>query len=305
MSFTPPDPIPAAAPTGGPCQPWTDINTVRDRCASSPEDLPNPALTYGIELASLVLWDATARQYGLCQRTIRPCWEGDHNNGFGATGQPAHRWWSDNLHPSMHTSTGLYRDLRANGVCGCRVEQLRLPGPIAWVTEVMVDGVALDPTSLAIRTTGHRARKVILRVDGEFWPCCNNLIEDPTEVPTEPRNCPAWQVTYVQGQPVPYLGQEAAAVLAEQFARQVCGASGCDPNMTANLTRVARRGVTKEYDPKKLRDPKTGRLRTGLYAVDEWVDAVNPHGRHRTPAIIRPDDPERRRLWSWVDAIPA
>ena len=265
----PPDPLPASIPTEGPCHPWTDITTVRERCAATDTTtIDDTAIEFAVDLASLVLWNATGRRYGLCLRTVRPCW----------TGCPEWRR------------------------CSCWLPEIYLRAPIAAVDEVMVNGVALAATAYRIQTVGPDARRTLVRVDGEPWPCCNDLELDPTVVPVGTQYCDAWYVRYWQGRAVPTLGVTAASLLAEQIARQYCTTAGCDDNMTANLKRVSRRGVTKEYDANVDRDDKTGRIRTGIKPVDDWILAVNPHGRVRQPAIIRPDDPWRHNLWQLIDA---
>jgi hypothetical protein len=167
----------------------------------------------------------------------------------------------------------------------------------------MAAGVALPLTTFRIKTAGPDARRALLRLDDEAWWCCNDLTDDPTVAAVD-NGCPAWQVTYWQGRPVPQIGQDMAAMLAEQCARQFCTGTGtgCDDRMVAGLTRISRRGVTREYDPAALKDETTGMTRTGLPLIDKWIDSVNPHGRRRPSAIIRPDDPQRRSIWSWVDA---
>lgn len=285
----PPDPM-LSAPREGPCQPWTTIDEVRNRCvpAISTTELPDEAITFGIDLASLVLWGATGRRYGLCLRTIRPCYDGLDGCGCDLT--------------SWLTSYGPLDRTWVPG-CGCTLPELILPGPIASLVSVIADGVAVPPAALRIKTAGPNARHAILRVDGESWWCSNDLYGDPTVIATD-GGSPAWQVTYWQGRPVPDVARGLAALLAEQFARGFCGGQ-CDDRMVPGLTRISRRGVTREYNPADLKDPVTGQTRTGLPGVDAWISSVNPHGLVRRSAIIRPDDPARLRLWSWIDETGA
>ncbi len=288
----PPDPLPASVPLEGPCQPWTDIAAVRARCGLLDTVVDDTALQFGIDLASLVLWGATGRRYGLCKRTVRPCYAGR---------RVEHSFYNpaEYQHPVLATTLGGVTLYRAPLVgCGCSIPELILDGPVAIVERIVADGVDVPLASLKIKTAGRNARRAVLRVDGESWPCCNDLNEDPT-VANPGSSCPAWQVTYWQGRAVPALAQEMAGILAEQFGRARCEAD-CDNNMVAGLTRVSRRGVTKEYNQDLIKDPN-GAMRTGIDLVDSWLRTVNPNKLKRRPRIVRADDPDRDRIWEWVD----
>ncbi len=298
--------IPTTVPSEGPCQPWTTVADVRTRCnlpaPPTPGALTDEALDFGIELASLILWAESGRRYGLCQRTFRPCSASGYDHSFRVSTQ----WPSPTAYPpnSQSLSWGpvdVFNSWPRLGGCGCSLPELVLPGPIAWVDQIMYDGVALDLNQVRIKLSDPNPRRALVRVDGESWWCCNDLDADPTVVPVNPRSCPAWQVTYWVGRQVPTSAVVAVSKLAEQFARQFCDDSGCDANMNQNLRRVARRGIVKEYDPALLTDDE-GRRATGISVADEWVRAVNPHGRKRAPVVVRADDPEPRRIW---DLIPA
>ena len=277
---------------------------MRARCGLTVAEVSDEALTFGIDLASLILWGESGRRYGLCLRTVRPCWEGDRNHGFTTSTSwrsPA----SYPLTPLTVAGTGgavdVYPTWPRLRECACHLPELLLPGPIAWVEEIMVDGVPVNLGNVAIRVDGTNARRVLTRNDGESWYCSNDLERDPTVVPLAPEPGPAWQVRYWRGRQVTDTMQIIAGKLAEQIGRQFCQDANCDANMVQGLTRVARRGVVKEYDPSAIRDDN-GQVATGLRVVDDWLRTVNPHGRKRAPAILRADDPERRRMWRLVDA---
>ena len=70
------------------------------------------------------LWEATGRVYGTCTVTVMPC------NDWGVL---CGACWSN------------FRG------CACIfVPEVKLPGPVASVTEVVIDGVALDPDAYRI-----------------------------------------------------------------------------------------------------------------------------------------------------------
>ena len=297
MTFVPPNQIPTA-PLEGPCQAWTDIAGVRAACNLLATEADDAAVQFGIDLASLVLWTAMGSRYGLCRHTMRPCWEGDHNGAFGASDRRRDAADYPDYIPSVDgqvQSTGVWLD-RGAWSCSCHLPSLTLPGPLAAVESVQVDGVALPLAGFKIKTLGHGARRHLLRVDGDVWPCCNDLNEDPTVVPAQAGGCPAWAVTYWQGRAINSTTKAMAEILAEQFAKIRCNKS-CD-GVNSGLTRVARRGVVKEFTKSDLK----GGIETGHPLVDPWITAVNPHRQIRRAAVVRADDPGRRRLWSWVDA---
>jgi hypothetical protein len=285
MSF---DPTPYA-PTEGPCDPWITIADVR-ACGLDEATVPDSAVQFGIALASRVLWAKTGRRYGICRRTAKPCSTGEHDWAFVGI--------SENRHDDMNQHVHRHQP----GACRCWLSALELPGPIAAVESVVYDGVVLPETAYAVKTTGHRARRVVLRIDldssgnPERWWNHNDIYRDPTAsvLPDLPDEIsPAWQVTWHQGRAVPEEGQGAAAILAEQFARARCGGPCTEP-ISTGLTQVARRGSTRKYDP-----PTKGR--TGNPIVDEWIGSVNPFGRVRGSWPVRADTTEPRRLWDWIE----
>lgn len=80
--------------------------------------------------AQLLLWAATGRQYGLCTRTVTPCWV---PSGCSA--------W-----------------------CGVDYTRIRLDAPIHSIVEVTVDGAVVDPA------TYHVADYLWLVSTGDPWP---------------------------------------------------------------------------------------------------------------------------------------
>ncbi|MGH1490560.1 MAG: hypothetical protein ACRBK7_14415 [Acidimicrobiales bacterium] len=279
----------------GPCQDWTTEAEAVARCNNT--TLTTEAWTFGIALASVVLWNATGRRYGVCRRTVRPCYSGTHHHGFGPTGAARARQRTiDAL-----TSTAAGYDIDDAPIvwpCSCGPDMLTLPGPIEAVESILYAGQTLPTTAYRIRTAGHRARTALLRLDGDTWWCCNDLDADPTVAATD-QGCPAWQVTYWQGRQLPDLARNVASILAEELAKSFCG-EACDQKLHSNLVQISRRGVTKQYDPKAVKGTD-GLTRTGLTPVDAWIAAVNPNGRTRQSAIIRADDPENRRIWEWIE----
>jgi hypothetical protein len=111
---------------------------------------------------------------------------------------------------------------------------------------------------------------MLVRVDGESWPRCNDLTKADTEVGT-------WSVTFTVGQPVPEGGKWAVGELACQLLR---AARGEDCRLPRTVSRLVRQGVTIEF-PDMVELFKNGL--TGLYLVDLFIKSVNPAGlTHRS-----------------------
>lgn len=220
------------------------------------------------------LWNWSGRQYGLCPVTIRPCRESclDWNTTYRGHGRgnsyPGLPWYggAGQLQPAL--IGGEWFNLpcgnSCSGPCSCGpVEQVDLGGGVDSVTEVRIDGVAL--ASNAYRVDNSRW---LVRTDGGTWPDCQDMSADPeTDDGT-------FSVTYLNGVPVPPGGQLAAAALACELARQVCGGAGCKPPSRA--TRVSRQGVEISFDG--LAEVWT-RGSVGIFVVDTWLASVNTRRR--------------------------
>jgi hypothetical protein len=158
------------------------------------------------------------------------------------------------------------------GACSCEPRcAVWLPGPVAGVVEVVVDGVVIDPSRYRV---DNRTRLVGL--DGQCWPDCQNMnLESPDEG--------TFQVTYLRGKPLPMAGQIAAGLLACEFLK-ACQGQAC--GLPANISSLTRQGVQIEMvDPTdELNDGLTG-----IRQVDQFIRAVNPKNLLRRPRVLSPD----------------
>jgi hypothetical protein len=95
-------------------------------------------------------------------------------------------------------------------------------------------------------------------------------------------------LTLAVGQNPPPMGRSAAAALAAEMLRsdpryEALGAGDTRP--AARLTSITRQGVTMTFaDPADLM--RNGM--TGVYAVDLFLQAVNPTGARFQPKVITP-----------------
>lgn len=163
------------------------------------------------------------------------------------------------------------------GACGCLgAREVRLygnPGRSS-IVEVKVDGMVLDPTAYRLDPGA-----LLVRLDGEPWPMCQDLAKADTEPGT-------WSVTYTPGVPVDGLGAAAAGRLAAEFVK-ACADGQCDLPVT--VTQVVREGVTLTLGVGAFPGG-----RTGIREVDAYLERWNPHGL-TTPSTVHSPDVRRPR----------
>lgn len=272
-----PIPGPVTSPDEGPCTwpleitcipNWTDYTlAVREAAAA---------------WATYIVWALSGRQYGPCSVTLRPCSPRCGNTiGYlafpvgqgGFTGGTA-PWmipWIDN---------GVWRNCGCTGGCSCRARcEVPLPGPVATIDEVRIDGLVLSST--AYRLDSYRGIPVLVRTDGECWPECQDMGLGTDQPGT-------FAVTYRRGVEVPRAGQIAAGELAAEFARACAGQDCALPQQLASLSR---NGVEVQVaDPTALFENGL----TGVANVDLFIKAVNPYRRGARARLYAPDAPPVR-----------
>jgi hypothetical protein len=262
----------------GPCQNWPPI------CDDFPEE-PTQAqqnlIDLAIQAATEALWNRTKRQFGLCALTLRPCreecWPSSQWGAWSPYWQNTGSWsW-----PFPALVGGQWINM-ACGACGdhcscATLSQVKLPYPIADVSEVKVDGVALN--AAAYRVDDFR---ILVRLDGDDWPRCNDLNLADTEVGT-------WSVTATYGHQVPTLGQLAVGQLSNEIYKS-CIKNGGSCLPAATVQQVTRQGVTKVFFDAETAFKK-GKI--GLYYPDLFIQTYNPSGTGM--ATIYDVDGSRRR----------
>jgi hypothetical protein len=275
------NPLPTA--TGGaafgPCQAW-ELS-----CPAFPDDTSEELQATAAMIATEVLWSRTKQQFGVCSVTLRPCrkdclpagpWIPQVGGWYDFTGGV----WP---FPQPALIGGAWINI-ACGMCstGCscsHVSEVRLPYPVAAITEVKVDGVVLPPSAYRVDNFN-----LLVRLDGEDWPQCNDLNLEDTEVGT-------WSVTADYGQEVPELGKLAAGQLATEIAKRCVNASGC-LLPTGTIQEVTRQGVKQVFfDANKAFAGGT----IGLYWADLFVKTYNPTGSNLA-LIYDIDGPKHRRV---------
>lgn len=243
----------------GLCETWTPVWS----CA-----LPTGSYAVSgvaLQMASETLYALSGRQFGLCTETVRPC----RRDCYGDT------WplgWTEYGYPHPALIGGRWFNLgcaTCTSGCSCAsVSEALLPGPVYDVVQVKVDGIVL--VTGAYRVDDNR---VLVRLDGDEWPVCNDLSLPDTEVGT-------WSVTLRRGVPVPPLGEVAAGILAREYMNLLLCSEEC--GLPQQVQSISRQGVNITYlDPNEVF--QNGR--TGLYVPDIFIQTYNPDG-HRSPAKV-------------------
>lgn len=231
-----------------------------------------------ISLAGQTMQLLTGFRVGGCPVTVRPCMRGCETRTWraypvrGYSGSTP--WWPVNLGGQwLNIGCGAHSD-----GCSCsRTSEVRLASATSEVTEVKVDGAVLDPIHYRLDPGG-----ILVRLDGESWPLCQNLGAPDTEDGT-------WSITYVPGTPVDGLGAVAAGWLALEYAKALIGQ---DCALPTTVTQVVRLGVTMTLAPGSFPDGKTG-----IRIVDDYTARWNPYGHLGSPvAVYNLDLPSHRAV---------
>lgn len=270
--------VSAVTPSNPPglCEVWEPIWT----CA-----LPTSAYAItgdAVQIASEILWALTARRFGLCTITLRPCRSSCYDSSWGGWND----WWEYGTYPTPTLYNGLWYNITCGSCtdgCSCTtLSEVILPGPVYEVTSVKVDG------SILIKNTDYRLddyRKLV-RLGGNEWPLCNDLNLEDTESGT-------WSVTISQGVPVPRLGRIAVGVLATEIAKMLICDSTCA--LPKSVQSLSRQGVNMTFfDPTEAFENK----RTGLYIPDLFISTYNPNGLRQPSRVYDLDSMQNSRLFN-------
>lgn len=256
----------------GPCEPWTTAALMEAGCLASLDTVDSDLADQTALMAGEVLFALSGLQFpGVCEATVRPCrmvqgvtppgwWVAQW--GYGAFGYCSCR-------PYTHRS------------CDCpSADEVRLAGfPVTSIQQVLLDGAVVDPDRYVIAD-----EQYLTRIDGETWPCCQDLGGDPQHDEN------TWEVTYTYGRPIPEAGKVAALTLACELYRALAGE---ECNLPERIQSITRQGVSVAIlDPMSFLDEG----KTGLYVVDLFLKAYNPKGRRRRGHIASPDVGSHRSL---------
>ena len=255
----------------GPCTPWDVIWP--ESCDLS---TASPATTgYAVQAATEVLWSLTGQHFGLCTVTLRPCRRECSEVPWPGTQWPAIS--PGQTYPMPTWINGEWLNLTC-GVClqGCScatISEAVLPAPVYDIVQVMLDGSPMVTGSY--RVDDYR---LLVRIDGDTWPVCNDLTKNDTEVGT-------WSVTARFGEPPTALASIALGELACEFKRALAGE---DCQLPQNVQSLVRQGVSITFaDPNQALELGL----TNLRFTDMFIRTYNPGGLRSRSRVYDIDGP--------------
>lgn len=160
--------------------------------------------------------------------------------------------------------------------CSCTpLSEIVLPGPVAEVWQVKIDGLLLPVESYRIDNTNR-----LVRIDGENWPSCQRMAAD---VEVAEGTMGVW---YVPGVVPDAAGLWAAGVLTCEFAK-ACSGGKC--RLPSAVSSITRQGVSMEISTGMFPDGMTG-----IREVDAYLTSINPYALRTPPRVWSPDLPQHR-----------
>lgn len=247
------------------CAPWPLDESLP--CCDLPDGTDPDLLEAWQEVASEILWAASGRRIGTCEETIRPCLR----RCGGGSGLPVPYKGTDGAWRNI--GCGCVEDCSCDALC-----EVILPGPVAEVTEVLIDGVTLAEDSWRVDKV--RSGWRLLRTDGNCFPDCQDMTADCDQEG-------AFCVTYLRGTVPDALAIAAVTELACELTKACLpGCKTC--RLPKNVTQVVRQGVTITYDNSKA-------WLNALPFVAAFLGAVNPLGLISASSVWSPDISTRRQ----------
>ena len=253
-----------------PCADWTDIAAVRACCTTEAGDA---VVQEAIEVASSVLYNWSKRRFpGVCSDVVRPC--ARRQDAWSYHGALGGYSWS----ASAWNSSWGWCSCNTEDACGCcGIPSVGLGGwPVQAITEVKVDGVVLDPSTYRLDNDSR-----LVRIDGEPWPCCQNLLLADTEPGT-------WSVAYTYGREVDPGGVLSANLYACEIVK-LCEGGECRlPNKVQNITRQGMSAGFIDVDA----IVQLGAL--GIPFIDQWLEGLDRAASSSRGLVIASPDIGRR-----------
>jgi hypothetical protein len=231
------------------CSPWATVAEFRSRYVGT--GVSDDVIDAALVAATDALFTLSGRQFpGVCTAEVRP---------FGGDTE---------THANLsEVDIGLW--------------------PIVEVTEVLVDGVVIDPSEYRVDENRYLVRLAGPGPQYAYrpWPLEQEL--------GRPKTAPAtFSVTVRFGVDPPGFGKIAALALAAEL---VAAHVGDDCVLPERITNIARQGITMQVtNPNDL----LVRNRTGIYEVDRFLMVYNPTNMQSPAFVFSPDTQPRQRRYS-------
>jgi len=234
-------------------------------CCPDWGDLDDALLCRSIDLAWDTLRTLSGGLVGNCPVLVRPC-----------------------LTAPCSACSGVARGSSGCGSSGCscpRLSEIVLPGPVAEVWQVNVDGVPLLVDDYRVDNNNR-----LVRTDGGSWPSCQDMGKEVDQ----PGTVAIW---YIPGVVPNAAGLWAAGVLTCEFAK-ACTGGKC--RLPSSVTSIARQGISMDISSGMFKDGMTG-----IREVDAFLVSVNPNSLRIQPRVWSPDlAPMKHRYTTWSARPP-
>lgn len=258
----------------GPCEPWDPIWTCNISLITGAAEVTGVA----VQAASEILYQLSAQRFGLCNVKLRPCRK-SCQGGF-----PWWSWWEYGSYPQPYWWNGTWYNLACGSCpgdsCSCiGLSETELPGPVAGITEVKLNGVVLT-AGVDYRVDDYR-KLVSL---GDPWPYCQDLRLEDTEDNT-------WSVTAEYGEIVPVIGRMAVGELALEFVRYLLCDDACQ--LPFGVVDVSRQGISMTIQ-NTAELIKQGIINLPMCAM--FIQASNPEHLTARAAVYDLDAPTYRAV---------
>lgn len=231
--------------------------------------------------ATQILHALSGRRFGVCDVTVRPCMR------CVAQTYRTYGVWQDSgssaaVGPTWIPYIGVDGQWRncgcsSSSCCDCEPScQVWLPGPVASVSQVLVNNVVVPAANYRV-DVANDGNFWLVGENGQCWPETQDFDEPASGAVN------TFVVMYGRGTVLPEAGQIAAGRLACEYAK-MCAGQPCA--LTPNATTITRDGVTYQI---LSTDDVIRANQTGVFDVDLWIRAVNPHGLSQRPRVWSPD----------------
>lgn len=248
-----------------PCTDWITEQDLSDCKMCDIGGLAEGQAAQIITTATQILYLLSGQQFpGQCQDQVRRC-----NCHCG----PVYGDWRGPW-PYRYASGWQNVCGSCGGWCGAAGASILLPKrPVIDIISVQIDGAPY--ADFRLDSPGH-----LVRTDGGVWPTCQNITLDIGEAGT-------WEIIYTYGKIPPEALRFAATILSSELVKACQGDSTC--RIPAGAVTVQRQGITYDFAAASAEG------KTGLYEVDQIIQAFNPGGRKRRARVYSAQDVEWAR----------